>query len=157
LAQLGLTVASGVAPAGLDLFASTLERAVALSEAPIALVADFASRFVVRNDSLSQTEHQAFTRALVASHAARPRPYGTPARPFFNTVLWIVDKEGDLPDWMLIGNPKIRHVPVAKPDHVARRPFAASLLRSLGGYKDADPVAAESALDAFVEGTEGLL
>jgi energy-coupling factor transporter ATP-binding protein EcfA2 len=157
LGQLGLTVASGVAPAGLELFAATLERFVAHVGEPLALVVDFASRFVVRTDSLSQTEHQAFTRALVASHSTRPRPYGTSARPFFNTVFWIVDKEGDLPDWMLVGNPRLRHIPIARPDHIMRRPFAAALLRSVGGFKEATPLAAEAAVDAFVEGTEGLL
>jgi energy-coupling factor transporter ATP-binding protein EcfA2 len=157
LGQLGLTVASGVAPAGLELFAATLERFVAHVGEPLALVVDFASRFVVRTDSLSQTEHQAFTRALVASHSTRPRPYGTSARPFFNTVFWIVDKEGDLPDWMLVGNPRLRHIPIARPDHIMRRPFAAALLRSVGGFKEATPMAAEAAVDAFVEGTEGLL
>ncbi len=59
----------------------------------------------MRNDSLLPAEHQAFTRTLIASHQAKPRPHGTPPRPFFNTVLWVVDKEADLPDWMLIGNP----------------------------------------------------
>src|SRR5262245_6984248 len=136
LGQLGLTVASGVAPAGLELFAATLERCVAHVGEPLALVVDFASRFVVRTDSLSQTEHQAFTRALVASHSTRPRPYGTSARPFFNTVFWIADKEGDLPDWMLVGNPRLRHIPIARPDHIMRRPFAAALLRSVGGFKE---------------------
>lgn len=156
-ARLGLTASDGVAPAGLDLFATTLERLVGDAVEPTALIADFASRFVSRTDALSPTEHQAFTRALVASHAARARPFGTPGRPYFNSVFWVVDKEGDLPDWLLVGNPRVRHIPIAKPDHVIRRPFAAALLRSLSGYEKADASAAETVLDDFVEGTEGLL
>ncbi|MDY7229897.1 AAA family ATPase [Hyalangium rubrum] len=157
LKQLGLEAANGTAPAGLELFAETLQRAVGRSGDPIAVVADFASRMVVRTAALSGPEHQAFTRALVLSHQARSRPHGTPPRPFFNTVLWVVDKEGDLPDWLLVDNPRIRHVPIAKPDHRARRPLAASLLRSLEGYREADPHAAGRALDDFVDQTEGLL
>ncbi len=126
LERLGLTPgADGHAAAGLDLFVETLERLVAFTDAPVALVVDFASRLVVRRDAPTPGEHQAFTRALVASHQARPRPHGTPRRPFFNTVVWIADREGDLPDWLLVGNPRIRHVPVAKPDHGARRQLAA--------------------------------
>ncbi len=64
LAGIGLTPGSnGAAPAGLRLFAETLQRLVtrAAGEPPIALVADFASRMTVRNDILTATEHQAFT------------------------------------------------------------------------------------------------
>jgi hypothetical protein len=157
LSRLGLMPANGAAPAGLDLFAQTVERACAWEEEPIAIVADFASRLIVRNDVLSASEHQAFTRALVASQHARARPYGSPPKPFFNTIVWVVDKEGDLPDWMLIGNPRIRHIPIGKPDHIARRGLAASLLTILPGYNAAGSDTAEAALDAFVDETEGLL
>ncbi|WP_448145757.1 AAA family ATPase [Labrys miyagiensis] len=158
LSQLGLTPGeSGYAPAGVDLFSQILERIVGFSEGPVALIADFASQLTIRNDALSAAEHQAFSRALLASHQARLRPYGSPPRPFYNTVIWVVDKEGDLPDWLLIDNPRIRHIPIAKPDHVARRPLAQSLLRSFVGYSEAAPSILESALNAFVEQTEGLL
>lgn len=152
--QAGVT---GIAPAGLELFAQTLERVVTRQDAPIALIADFASRLVIRSDSLTAAEQQAFTRALVLAHQARARPYGTPPRPFFNSVIWVVEKEGDLPDWLLVDNPRIRHVPVAKPDHQTRRTLAASLLRALDGFKNATPKIRKDALDAFVEQTEGLL
>jgi hypothetical protein len=157
LTQLGLQPANGIASTGIDLFSETVQRLVQRNDGPIALIADFASRLIVRNDMLSGPEHQAFTRALVLSLQSRPRPYGSPARPFFNTVVWIVDKEGDLPDWLLIGNPRIRHVPVAKPDSRARRTFAGSLLRGFEGFKDAAPQMAAEAVDAFVDQTEGLL
>ncbi|WNG28460.1 ATP-dependent Clp protease ATP-binding subunit [Cystobacter fuscus] len=157
LKQIGLQPANGVAPAGLELFAETLQRIVGRAGEPLAVVADFASRLIVRNDVLSGAEHQAFTRALVLSHQVRARPHPTRRRPFFNSVIWIVDKEGDLPDWLLIGNPRIRHIPVAKPDHQLRRALAASLLRGLEGFRDAEPRQAQKALDAFVDQTEGLL
>ncbi len=157
LKELGLQPVNGQSPAGLEIFSETLQRIIARPGEPIALVADFASRMVVRTDSLAASEHQAFTRALVLSHNARSRPSGSPSKPFFNTVIWVVEKEGDLPDWLLIGNPRIRHVPVPKPDHLVRRVFAASLLRGLDGYRNAGPEEAGMALEAFVDQTEGLL
>ena len=161
LTQLGLTVGSdGTAPAGPDLFSDVLGRVaggIASVDGPIALIADFASRLVVRTDALSNAEHQMFTRALVLSHQARARPCGTPPRPFFNTVIWIVDKEGDLPDWLVVDNPRIRHVPVAAPDHHFRRQLASMLLPGLDGARAASPAEMDAALDALVEQTEGLL
>src|SRR5262249_6595881 len=78
LTQLGLQITgNGTAPAGLELFSDVLQRFVtrAATEPPVALIADFASRLTVRNEALSPTEHQAFTRALVLSHNAKPRPF----------------------------------------------------------------------------------
>jgi energy-coupling factor transporter ATP-binding protein EcfA2 len=149
--------ADGTAPASLELFAEVLQRAVTLTGEPFAIIVDFASRMVVRHDVLTQTEHQAFTRALMLSHQARPRPAGVPPRPFFNTIIWIVDKEGDLPDWMLIGNHRVRHIPVPRPDHRMRHVLAATTLRTLDGYKEASPQAIAEALDNFVDQTEGLI
>jgi len=158
LASFGLQPGSdGIAPAGLDLFAETLARLVASVGAPVALVVDFAAQLSVRHDALTGPEHAAFTRALLASHGVRARPAGTPPKPFFNTVFWVVEKEGDLPDWLVVDNPRIRGVPVAKPDHSARRQLAPALLRGVVGFRDADERDARAAVDAFVENTEGLL
>jgi energy-coupling factor transporter ATP-binding protein EcfA2 len=149
--------ADGTAPASLELFAEVLQRAATQTGEPFAIIVDFASRMVVRHDVLTQIEHQAFTRALMLSHQARARPAGVPPRPFFNTIIWIVDKEGDLPDWMLIGNHRVRHIPVPRPDHRMRHVLAATTLRSLDGYRGASSQAIKDALDNFVDQTEGLI
>ncbi|VFT36301.1 putative chaperone [Pseudomonas aeruginosa] len=156
LLDLGLTPVDGAAPAGTDLLGATLQRLVNRSGEPIALIVDFASRLAVRNDALSAAEHQLFTQALVLSHQARSRPAGEQRKPFFNSVLWVVEKEGDLPDWLLVDNPRLRHIPVSKPDQPARRALAPALLRGLGGAGVAEE-ALQQAAATFVENTEGLL
>ncbi|MBG4537983.1 ATP-dependent Clp protease ATP-binding subunit [Pseudomonas aeruginosa] len=156
LLDLGLTPVDGAAPAGTDLLGATLQRLVNRSGEPIALIVDFASRLAVRNDALSAAEHQLFTQALVLSHQARSRPAGEQRKPFFNSVLWVVEKEGDLPDWLLVDNPRLRHIPVSKPDQPARRARAPALLRGLGGAGVAEE-ALQQAAATFVENTEGLL
>jgi ATP-dependent Clp protease ATP-binding subunit ClpA len=147
LQQLGLTPVNGIAAGGIDSLSTVLERAVSALGEPLALVIDFASRLAVRTESLSAAEHQLFTRALVLAHAAKPRPAGEQRRPFFNSVIWVVDKEGDVPDWLSIDNPRIRHIPVAKPD----------LLRGVPGAHQASEEARAKAETAFVDGSEGLL
>ena len=153
----GLTPANGTATAGLDLLAATLARLVPQDGPPTALVVDFASRLVARSDALSPTEQQLFTRALVLSQTTQARPVGIDRAPLFNAVLWIVDKEGDLPDWLVIDNPRLRHIPVSRPDSTTRRGVARSLLRILPGGREADPEVLRAAEDDLVDGTEGLL
>ncbi|VWC97369.1 AAA family ATPase [Burkholderia contaminans] len=157
LRRLGLTPVDGTAPGGIDVLTACVERLVALPGPPIALVVDFASRLAIRAETLNPAEHTLFTRALVLAHMAPPRPAGELRRPFFNTVIWIVDKEGDLPDWLLIDNPRIRHIPVSKPDSAARRALAGALLRGVPGAQAATPDHLADAASAFVDGSEGLL
>lgn len=157
LSQLGLTPTNGTAPGGIDLLSATLEKHVGADGPPSALIVDFASRLVARNEALSPHEHQLFSRALILSHAARARPAGDKRLPFFNTVIWIVDKEGDLPDWFLIGNPKIRHIPIGRPDHSARRSMIRSLVRGLPGAQNAGHPELDKSMQGFVDETEGLL
>jgi energy-coupling factor transporter ATP-binding protein EcfA2 len=148
---------AGAAAAGLDLLAATLARISTRPGEPVAVVVDFASRLIVRNDALGPAEHQAFVQALVTAHAARSRPNGSPPRPFFNTTVWIVEKEGDLPDWFVVDNPRVRHIPVGKPDNVTRGLLAGALSKGLPGHADASPEEKADAVSAFVDGTEGLL
>jgi len=141
----------------LDLLGQLLERLVLSTGGPTALVVDFASRLVVRSDSLSREEHAFFTRAQLFSSAAKARPIGSDGKPYYNTIIWIVDKEGDLPDWLLLGNPKIRHIPIPKPDNLARRAVVPSLVRSLPGGSVASETALRMAESDFVDQTEALL
>lgn len=157
LGELGLTAAGGSAPAGIDLFSATVERLVRFDGPPIALVADFASRLVIRSDALSPAEHQLFTRALVLSQSARARPAGPQGAPLYNSIIWILDKEGDVPDWLTFDNPRIRHIPVPTPDRAARRTVAPSLVRSLPEAREASADQLSAAENDLVDSTEGLL
>lgn len=153
---LGLTWAeNGRAAASSERFFEVLEVVVRHAGEPIVLFADFASRLVIRADLPSEAEQRGFTRALVLSHQVLPRPQGTEGKPFFNPVIWIVDKEGDLPDWFLFGNPKMRHIPVPTPDHPVRRLVAGNLAVMLKADLADDQVA--GCVNTFVETTEGLL
>ncbi|MBL8271680.1 AAA family ATPase [Steroidobacter sp.] len=157
LQELGLQSANGAAPAGTDLLGTVLERVVLGVGPATAVIVDFASRLIMRSDVLAAAEHQLFTRALVLTQRASARPVGRNRSPLFNSILWLVDKEGDLPDWLIIDNPRLRHIPVAKPDRLARRAVAASLIRSLPGAREASSEVLGRAEQDLVDETEGLL
>lgn len=157
LQDLGLNPENGRASAGVDLLSCALERFVNLNREPIALIIDFASRISVRADNLSAAEHQLFTRALVLSHQVNTRPAGKNRMPFFNTILWLVEKEGDLPDWLLVNNPRIRSIPVSKPDSNARKALSSALIKGISGSQNASPEILAKAEQTFVNSTEGML
>lgn len=157
LTQLGLVVSNGRASGGIDLLSSVLEQLVERQGEPVALIVDFAARLIARPSDLANAEQQLFTRALMLSHKARSRPAGPDRKPYFNSIVWITEREGDLPDWFLIGNPRIRHIPISRPDGAERRALASALLRPLATAVDADQTLAQESVDAFVDGTGGML
>lgn len=145
------------APTSPERFFELLDRIVGYGGEPIAVFGDFASRLLLRADLPTETEQRGFTRALVLGHTVQPRPVGDEGRPFFNPIFWITEKEGDLPDWLVVGNPRLRQIPVPKPDHIVRGIVAETLGRTL---QDASRLAAPMAQKhtrEFVEATEGLL
>jgi ATP-dependent Clp protease ATP-binding subunit ClpA len=153
---LDLSAATGT-PVGLDALLGLMPRLVRHERTPAALIVDFASRLMVSSENLTQAEHQLFTQALILSHEARARPVEGQTKSFFNTIVWIVEHEGDFPDWLVVGNPRIRVIPVAKPDQVVRRVLAPALLQIIPGFRDAKQEEREAAANEFVESTEGLL
>lgn len=157
LQELGLAAEGAQGRAGAELLAGALERIVRRQGEPVALIVDFAARLLTRPTDPTAAEHHLFTQALVLSQQAPPRPAGADRRPFFNTVVWIVEKEGDLPDWFIVGNPRLRHIPVPRPDNRARRALAPALLKPLAGFAQASPESLKKAQDEFVDSTEGML
>ncbi|MDS0789677.1 AAA family ATPase [Proteus vulgaris] len=155
--QLGLTVTGDRASGNIDSLNSVLEKWQTITGQPIALCIDFASCLLSHRDNLMPAEHSLFTQALVTSHQAKARPAGEHNQPFFNTVFWIVEKETDLPDWFTVNNPRIRAIPVAKPDNQIRRVLAPNLLVSLAGFSSLAENEKEPLLNDFIDETEGLL
>ncbi len=157
LQSFGVAPMNGASPIGADTLGVSLERIVRSNGPATAVVINFASRLISRADSLSVPEHQLFTRALVLSQTAQARPMGKDRAPLFNVLIWIVDKEGDLPDWLIVANPRLRHIPISLPDRTIRRAIAPALLRTLPGGQQASPDAVKRAEDDLVDETEGLL
>lgn len=157
LRELGLAAESEQGRASPELLAGAMDRIVKRQGEPVALIVDFAARLLTRPGDLTAAEHQLFTQALMLCLQATPRPGGSDRRPFFNTVVWIVEREGDLPDWFIVGNPRLRHIPVPRPDNRARRALAPALLKPLEGAAQAVPEILTKAQDEFVDGTEGML
>ncbi len=142
---------------GIDALAAAIDPFVQSNEAPAALIIDFASRLVNRLDVLSSAEQGLFTRAQIASHTARPRPGGPTRAPFYNSIIWVADRETDLPGWLTLENPRIRHISIPVPDSIIRKSVAPMMLRTLPDAPASGSPELAAQADLFVNLTEGLL
>jgi hypothetical protein len=148
---------NGRAPASVARFFELLPGIVQNEGLPISLLADFSSRYLVRVDLPSPDEHSWFTTALVLGHGVRPRPVGPNQSPLFNPLIWIVDKDGDLPPWLVVNNPRLRSIKVPNPDRHTRRQVAPTLVRGLPGAATSTEEVLRAAENTLVEQCEGLL
>ncbi|TBF22809.1 AAA family ATPase [Rhizobium ruizarguesonis] len=142
---------------GLAMLGQLLGSFTAATGEPAALIVDFASRLVNRSDALTIAEHTLFTQAQILCHAAKSRPAGPDRKPFYNSIIWIVERDSDLPDWLTVDNPKLRTIPVAVPDSLTRKSLSQTLLKSLPAAQQASEGQLAQWAETFVNLTEGLL
>jgi ATP-dependent Clp protease ATP-binding subunit ClpA len=81
-------------------------------------------------------------------------PTGNP--PTFNPVLFIVDKDNDIPAWYILENPRVRIIPIPKPDFEIRRYIAKAILPRVKGWSELDEDKKEDVLKTFVDMTSGM-
>ncbi|MBY5353675.1 ATP-dependent Clp protease ATP-binding subunit [Rhizobium leguminosarum] len=142
---------------GLEVLGQLIGSFTGATGEPAALVVDFASRLVNRADALTIAEHTLFTQAQILCHTARSRPAGPDRKPFYNSIIWIVERDSDLPDWLTVDNPRLRTIPVAVPDSLTRKSLSQTLLKSLPAAQQASQEQLAQWAETFINLTEGLL
>jgi hypothetical protein len=124
-------------------------------QAPVraATVIDYASRLVLSPEHLDPAERDFFLFCLKLSRTATPLflPNSERPGPLYNPVIWLVDRERDLPMWFTADNERIRSIGVPHPDFGDRQETARLLAAS---FRVSDPPA-EVCVD-FAEQAEGL-
>ncbi|WP_033212786.1 AAA family ATPase [Kitasatospora phosalacinea] len=122
-----------------------------------ALVIDDASRIARSATELEPAERDFFRFCARLSRTALP--VGAPTgrtTPLYNPVIWLADRENDLPVWLTSANDQVRSIGLPAPDLGERQTTARLLVRLFGVTDlDADPEAAE-ACEVFAAQTDGL-
>ena len=147
---------AGRAHVSMERFFEILPALVTTPSEPVVVIADFASRLIQRPDHLVEAEHRGFTSALVLAHQAEPRPHPHTGHACFNPIIWIADKEGDLPDWFTVDNPRLRQIAIPRPDHELRRGVAATMLAAAPGGAGISAEDGDRLSRRFAEATDGL-
>jgi ATP-dependent Clp protease ATP-binding subunit ClpB len=116
-----------------------------------AVVIDYASRLMLGPDDRSDF----FMACERLSHVATQVP-GTDGSTLYNPVIWLLNREHDLPDWYLVGNEAIRSLSLPMPDFEARSAAAELLIPSLSDWSLVPEQERLELRDAFVNATEGM-
>ena len=123
----------------------------------IAFVIDYASRLTTRPQDLSGDEHEFFVSCEKLANTAFPKAVKGAAGPAaYNPVIWLINRENDLPDWFHVGNESIRSLLVPVPDFEARRATAEIIGSRFPDIGDYDAAAQKDLLERFAATTQGL-
>ncbi|MDR2137168.1 MAG: AAA family ATPase [Synergistaceae bacterium] len=166
----------GALPATLDKAATLASALTSSAEGHTALILRFASRMT---DLLSETDvetffYRMFRLSIEAAPRMAPAPAGEkdegghgggtgaplplPFRgPQYNPVFWIMDKENDLPPWYILDNPRIRVLPIPRPDNEIRSCVVEAVSPKIPGYDDLEEDLRDANLALFRDQTTGLL
>ena len=152
-------------PASLPEAAKAIELLVATEQGRVGILLNFASRM----GHLCQADAEPFFYRMfrLAGNAApgisRPGAGGSSAAPGssalfprFNPVVWVLDKENDLPAWFALENQRLRVLPLPHPDHEIRRCMVNSIAPNIEGFQAMEKGRREEILSVFVSQTSGL-
>jgi hypothetical protein len=121
------------------------------------LVIDYASRLTSHVSDLSDIESEFFANCLkLADTSQELRAPGNRADLLFNPVFWIVNAVNDLPDWFVVGNERVKGVPIELPNRATRSHASRRLVRDLPKYDELTDAQRIAACERFVDLTEGI-
>ena len=117
-----------------------LLRSVVMSTLPCCVVIDGASRLTPDSDFSEPAMHTLLVTAeKLLVTAKRVKVAGPHRTPLYNTVVWLLDRESDLPHW-LIGGELARVVSIPAPGMSQRTIMAASHVASLPDAPEPGPL-----------------
>jgi len=76
--------------------------------------------------------------------------------PKFNPVIFVFDKENDLPAWYSLENPRVKSIIIPKPDSEVREKVAQSLLYRIDGFIELSEEKQKEVVNRFIDQTSGM-
>lgn len=146
---------SGNQGSALDLLTG-LMRAVVTSPNPCVLILDNASRLTPAGNFSDAAVHRLLATAEKLMLTARAnRVDGRHRAPLYNTVIWLLDRESDLPHW-LASSELARVISVPQPTMEHRGALARSLAMSLPDAPGTETLEFGEVIKRFAAQTDGL-
>lgn len=154
----GVSFDNGRTPARLGgTLIDIMRSVVGLRQARAAFVVDFASRLVADPSHLEEEHRQFFVAAEKLSLDAAPAlPPGSDQGPLFNPVLWLLNREQDLPSWLQLDSERVSTHTIALPARQTRLEAARMLAPRFADGAAAPADSVVKFADAFAAGTDGM-
>ena len=114
-------------------------------EKPVAVVMNFASRYISSPTTLDPAENKMFLNLLFGSLNA------VKIKDQFNTLIMVVEKFNDLPAWFYYNNPNVRTLSIPDPDKEIRMVY---IDKKFTEFQDNEKL--QKVKDKFIDVTEGL-
>ena len=143
----------------LEKAADVAARLVNCASLRTALIFRFASRIedVNNEDDSLKFFYSMFRLSVDATPHIPPGQNEGDKRPLYNPVLWIMDKENDMPPWFTLDNPRVRVLPVPRPDNETRNCIVEAVSPKIAGFHEASPETRQTNLSIYRDQTTGLL
>ena len=156
-AVLGREVSAEPAARSMDDLRVDLLR-VARGQQRVAIVFELASRLATTPERPDPQEQQFFVAAERMALVARPLVIdrGDAQIPLFNCVVYVVDRDRDLPAWLVAHEDHVRTIAIPRPDFGQRERCARKLLAGLPGWDDATAGRRDELTGRLVSQTDGM-
>lgn len=156
-ALIGVDLSKGPVARSIDKLRDDLRAVVDARGVRAAVVLDYASRLVSDPQHLTESERRFYAFCEKLSHTATPLMAGVHRRvPLHNPVIWVLNREGDVPDWFLGGNDDMRSIAVPLPELGARHTVASQMTEQFTDATELSDEQRAKLVKAFSGGTDGL-
>ena len=156
----GLEIKDGTpVKATLPKAAEVIDTLVKTKEANCAVILNFASRIHELCSGIGNDVNEFFYYMFRLMGDAAPKYIqreGAEATTLYSPLLWIFDKENDMPAWYGLSNARFRSLPIPKPDHDIRSYIIESLVTKIEGYNEANDEQKREGVQLFISQTAGL-
>lgn len=131
----------------------TIEKLVNSNQAYSVVLLNFASRLPdIAKDDMQEFYYKMFR----ISHAASPKIVGDTHTPKFNLLIWLLDKENDIPAWYSLDNTKLKILSIPKPDYFTRKIVIENLAKNIKQFDEMDETKRNENISLFIDQTNGL-
>lgn len=140
-------------PCTLTKAADIIEKIIINKRASAAIIINFGSRLP---DIAKQDIEEFYYRMFRQCQFAESRLLDNSTFPKYNPLIWLFDKENDIPAWYTFNNPKIKNISIPKPDYLVRKVVIEALSKNIPGYTEMELGKRNDCLSLFIDQTSNL-
>ena len=135
-----------------------VRKAIANYKEPVAVIMNFASRYVEEPNNMTEGEQFCYSELFLATQTpANPKAQDSDKH-LTNLLFLIANKENDIPAWFFVNNPRIKALHLNTPNEQSRTLFLDTYLEEFPKYEEflrLDETGKEKTKRKFVELTAG--